>query len=199
MCIPIGPRHCWLLLHCALLQYPSQRHAMPSSYIFLRALWRAVSPSKGILAVLDDPTENGAGAGLVKNKLVGVVAVMQNCKQRATQTRAKTEIMATAGSTAAMRATTTRGTRMGGARMKGRRCTWVPLWQWKSKLWILCEQTRIHYWYHVVFTSRQVHFYFYSNKFGADLCSFSSRAYSSIIEWRLFEKGARCNSKVKIP
>ena len=45
--------------------------------------------------------------GLVKNESVGVV--MQNCKQRATQTRAKTEITATIETTAAMRATTRRG------------------------------------------------------------------------------------------
>ena len=53
---------------------------------------------------------------------------MQNCKQRAMQTRAKTtEITATTETTAAMRATTTRAIIMRGARMEGRRSA-VPLW-----------------------------------------------------------------------
>ena len=58
---------------------------------------------------------------MLKNESVGVV--MQNCKQRAMQTRAKTEITATTETTAAMRATTMRG-----ARKEGRRSA-VPLRQ----------------------------------------------------------------------
>ena len=53
---------------------------------------------------------------------------MQNCKQRATQTRAKPEIMATTETKAAMRVATTRAITMRGARMEGRRSA-VPSWQ----------------------------------------------------------------------
>ena len=43
----------------------------------------------------------------------------------------------------------------------------------KSKMWILCEQTRIHYGCHFISTSSHVRFYFYLNKCWADLCSLS--------------------------
>jgi tRNA G26 N,N-dimethylase Trm1 len=62
---------------------------------------------------VDDPTENGRGDWLKKNRSVSVL-VMQNCKQRAKETRAKTETAATTEITAAMRATTMRAARMAG-------------------------------------------------------------------------------------
>ena len=115
---------------------------------------------------------------LFKNESVGFV--MQNCKQRAQRTRAKTERTATTETIAVMRAKTMRG-----ATMTGRRSA-VPSCGHKNQNCGFCvSKTRIHYWYHVMFTSRQEHFYFYSNKFGADLCSLSGMYCK-----RLFEKWA---------
>ena len=54
------------------------------------------------------------------------------------QTRAKTEIMATTETTAAMRATMTRATTMRGARMAGEKVAYHCNNK-KTKLWILCE------------------------------------------------------------
>jgi hypothetical protein len=63
----------------------------------------------------NESSNNKSNWGLVQNESVRVV--MQNCKQRATQTRAKTEIMATTKTAAAVRASTMRGARMAGKKV----------------------------------------------------------------------------------